>query len=324
MVPSKIRCLLRNVDMKLKIAFQLGLVVAITAAIILGCATQVTSQSISNTADPPPAKTPIVERQAAQGKTLSPSPRSTFPPEDPSPAATFPPAESTVLVDPVWEMLSKVNLDRALTDLKLLTGEEPICIDNECYTIENRKTGSEGLRWAKKYAYQELAGLGYDVVLQDWSTSEYSDQNIIARKAGTVLPEHEIYFVAHLDGVDTALLERYPAADDNAGGVADILEVARILKDYPFSRTIVLLISTGEEQGTLGVQSYLGQLSPSQLSAIQYVVNIDMIGYDANQDHVMELWHGDHPPSIDFVHTISETIQAYELDLVPRFVVGCG
>ena len=297
---------------------RLCLIAVIYIIFDLGCATQATSQSISNTFDPPPAKTPIVERQAAQGKTLSPSPRLTFPPEDPSPTATFLPTVSTVLIDPVWEMLSKVDLDRALTDLELLTGEEPICIDSECYTIRNRTNGSEGLSWAKKYVYSELVGQGYVVELHNWSNSGYSDQNIITRKLGTLHPDEEIYFVAHLDGVYS------PAADDNASGVVDILEMARILKDYSFSRTVLLFISTGEELGTLGVQSYLNQLSPSELSAIQYVVNLDMIGYDTNQDHKMELWYGDHTPSLDLVKRMSDIINAYQLDLDPRIVVGCG
>jgi hypothetical protein len=257
-----------------------------------------------------PTITPRIEPKATKEIILSHSPSATY--------------SSTDSTDLVWEMLGKVSKDRALNDLKRLTGEEPICIENECYIIHNRYTGSEGLSWAKNYVYQELVGLGYEVNFQDWSSSGYTDQNIIARKSGALYPEEEIYFVAHLDGEKKLWLNRFPAADDNASGVVDILELARVLKDYSLSRTVMLLISTGEEQDALGVQSFLDQLSSSELRSIQYVVNTDMIGYDANQDHVMELWHGDHPPSIDLVHTISETIQTYQLDLSPRFIVGCG
>jgi Zn-dependent M28 family amino/carboxypeptidase len=102
------------------------------------------------------------------------------------------------------------------------------------------------------------------------------------------------------------------------------LELARILSSHTFSRTVVLLFTTGEEQGRLGALSYLNQLSPPELGSIKYAVDVDMVGYDGNRDGVMELWHGGHAPSMAVTEMMSETIRAYQLDLVPEFVVGCG
>lgn len=249
------------------------------------------------------------------------APLGTIPPAiaipDPSPAV-IPPD------DIVLEMLGKVNINRALDDLKELTGEVPICNDTGCYTITNRLTGSEGLIWAKEYVYTELARLSYSMELRNWSRSGYTDQNIIARKPGVFHPDEEIYLVAHLDGVKQSSSGQFPAADDNGSGVVDILELARAIHTYSFYRTLVLFISTGEEQGTLGVQSYLSQLAPGELNSIKYVVNIDMVGYDANHDGVSELWHGGHSPSFDLVNWMYEIIQTYQLNLAPSFVVGCG
>ena len=233
----------------------------------------------------------------------------------------------TTVISPtevVWEMLGQVNRDRVLNDLRRLTGEEPICAGIGCYTITNRLTGSEGLHWAKDYIYEELVGLGYSVESWDWSRSGRADQNLIARKLGVFSPAEEVYLVAHVDGAKTDVEERFPAADDDASGVVDNLEVARILGSFSFSRTVVLLFSTGEEQGMLGVQSYVDQLSPQELGSIKYVIDIDMVGYDANRDGVMELWHAGHSPSLALTQMMSETIRAYQLDLAPRFVVGCG
>jgi len=224
----------------------------------------------------------------------------------------------------VWEMLDQLNKEEALIDLRRFSGDEPICIDSECYTIKNRLTGSEGLQWAKDYIYKELASLGYYVEFQDWSKSGYADQNIIAKKWGTLFPNEEVYFVAHIDGAKTVWRNRFPAADDNASGVADILEVARILSNYSFGRTLVFFFSTGEEQGTLGVKSYLNGLSQEGLSSIKYVINIDMVGYDEDHNGAMELWHGDHSPSLVLTQLISEIIVAYHLNLSPSLVVGCG
>jgi len=247
--------------------------------------------------------------------TLSQSEENTL---QPSPVPTIQPMEI------VQEMLKQVNEERILRDIRQLTGEEPICVDKKCYTIKNRYTGSEGLRWAKAYLYKELASLGYSVEYQDWSHSGYVDQNLIARKIGVLHPNEEIYFVAHIDGEKKFWANRFPAADDNASGIVDLLEVARILNNYSFDRTLVFFFSTGEEEGTLGVKSYLQGISQEDLSAVKHVINVDMVGYDDDRDGVMELWHGDDPPSFALTQTMNEIILVYQLDLSPEFVVGCG
>jgi acetylornithine deacetylase/succinyl-diaminopimelate desuccinylase-like protein len=240
-----------------------------------------------------------------------------------------PPAQQghTPVISPTeitWEMLAEIDPDRALDDVRRLTGEEPICADSGCYTITNRFTGSEGLRWATDYISKELVGLGYSVTPQQWSRSGYTDRNLVAKKTGVLSPTEEIYFVAHVDGVRRNASERFPAADDNGSGSVDNLELARILSSHSFSRTVVLLFTTGEEQGRLGALSYLDQLSQAELSSIKYAVNVDMVGYDGNGDGVMELWHGGHAPSMALTELMSDTIRAYELALTPKFVVGCG
>jgi Zn-dependent M28 family amino/carboxypeptidase len=229
----------------------------------------------------------------------------------------------TPSIDVGLAMLGQVNRDRALTDLRKLTGEEAVCEEGGCYTITNRQTGSEGLQWAKKYVIGELTKAGYSVQLEAWSHGGYSDQNLIARKPGAVRPEEEVYFVAHLDGVKNLWGERYPAADDDASGVVDLLELARTMGSQSFNRTAVLFFSTGEEQDSLGVKSHLSQLSPEGLRAIKDVVDIDMIGYDADQDGVMQLFHGDQPTAKALTTAMKATILEYGIDLTPMVLKGC-
>lgn len=236
------------------------------------------------------------------------------------------PSIQAVIISPTdatRQMLGRVNRNRAENDLRRLAGEEPICTSSGCYTAANRQTGSEGLRWAMDYIYEDLVRLGYSVELRGWSRSGWSDRNLIARKVGVSAPTEEIYLVAHVDGVQMGAEERFPAADDNASGAADLLEVARVLSSYSFSRTLVLLFSTGEEHGALGVRSYLDQLSSEELSSIQVAVDVDMVGYDSDRDGVMQLWPGDHRPSLALTQMMSETINTYQLDLAPRIHPGC-
>ena len=242
---------------------------------------------------------------------------------------TFSPRQSiqTLVISPqdaIREMLGQVSKERIVNDLRRLSGEEPICTSAGCYTAANRQTGSEGLRWAMDYIYENLVSLGYSVEFRDWSRNGWSDRNLIARKVGVAAPTEEIYLVAHVDGDKSDGEERFPAADDDASGAVDLLEVARVASTYSFSRTLVLLFSTGEEHGALGAKSYLDQISAEELSRIGGAVSIDMVGYDANRDGVMELWSGDHPPSLAVTQMMSETIRAYQLALAPEFITGCN
>lgn len=146
-------------------------------------------------------------------------------------------AAAAIVRDPsVGELLQQVNRDRALNDLRQLSGETPMCVGAECTTISNRFTGSVGLGWAMDYLRDNLVSMGYSTEFRDWSASGYSDQDLIARKEGTVTPAEEIYIVAHVDGIRSTG-GRGPAADDNGSGTVDLLELARIIEDCQFERT---------------------------------------------------------------------------------------
>jgi len=232
------------------------------------------------------------------------------------------PLTSISTSETIWDMLAEVDQERAEEDLRRLTGAEPLCISTGCYTISHRLTGSDELSWAMDYLYENLDSMGYTVEFHDWSLSGYSDRNLIARKTGVLTPTEEIYLVAHVDGVKRSE-QPYPAADDNASSVVNGLELARVFSNYQFNRTIVLFFSTGEEQGVRGTRAYLDDLSPDELAAIKYVINRDVTGYDANEDSVMELGHGDHPPSVALAQIISATIDAYQLELDPHVIPSC-
>ena len=63
--------------------------------------------------------------------------------------------------------------------------------------------------------------------------------------------------------IDTIFYDLYTStnrsegANDNASGVAAIMEVARILKDVPTEYSIKFIHFTGEEQGLLGSKNYV-------------------------------------------------------------------
>ena len=76
----------------------------------------------------------------------------------------------------------------------------------------------------------------------------------------------------------------HPGADDNASGVAVLLELARALaaSDKP-SRNVVFIAFAGEEAGLAGSRHFAAAPSPFPLDGVIGVVNIDTVGRLADQ-----------------------------------------
>ena len=70
----------------------------------------------------------------------------------------------------------------------------------------------------------------------------------------------------------------HPGADDNASGVAVLLELARAMKDEKPKRTVVFLSVTGEEAGRLGSKRWIAGPSPFPAARTLAAVNLDTVG----------------------------------------------
>ena len=71
----------------------------------------------------------------------------------------------------------------------------------------------------------------------------------------------------------------HPGADDNASGVAVLLELARVLgRGYKPERSIVFVAFSAEEAGRLGSQAYLRQMSQYPAAQAIGMLNLDSVG----------------------------------------------
>jgi len=74
----------------------------------------------------------------------------------------------------------------------------------------------------------------------------------------------------------------HPGADDNASGVAVLLELARTLADSHPERSIIFAAFTGEEEGLLGSREYVrrakGPDDPWPLGGVMADLNLDTVG----------------------------------------------
>jgi len=70
----------------------------------------------------------------------------------------------------------------------------------------------------------------------------------------------------------------HPGADDNASGVAVMLELARVLARQPQPRSVVFVAFSGEETGWLGSRHYVRNAGPFPPGKTIAMLNLDTVG----------------------------------------------
>jgi aminopeptidase YwaD len=137
-----------------------------------------------------------------------------------------------------------------------------------------RPAGEPGAeRFAQEFVATELRKLGYRVVFQRVDLPNgRSTRNVVGLSSG----RPKVVIVAHLDGVRGS-----PAANDNASGVAVLVELAASLRFQPG----MLVAATGaEERVVTGSRVHLGSLrllrgiSPQAMRGVRLAVSLDMVG----------------------------------------------
>jgi hypothetical protein len=114
--------------------------------------------------------------------------------------------------------------------------------------------------------------------------TRYNLKNIICNQYhGSTIPsnDHYILISAHYDSRMQNINQanaRAPGADDNASGVAAVLELARILSKLDLENNIQFILFSGEEQGQWGSTAYIKYLE-SNNTGLDLIINLDMIGY---------------------------------------------
>lgn len=127
---------------------------------------------------------------------------------------------------------------------------------------------------------------------------------------------------AHYDhlGIDTTLVgdQCYNGADDNASGVAAVLQLARAIKKSKVrpERTIVFAFWDGEEKGFLGSRFFVKR-TPF-LSNISAYMNFDMVGRGAEENpcNLSYIYSAGNPAFGEWLQT---DVENYKLDLMPFY-----
>lgn len=153
------------------------------------------------------------------------------------------------------ELVACVEQERYLADLEFIAAP--------------REPGSDHWQAVQDLCVERFTAAGFEVDLHSYA----SGVNVIGRKLGTELPDEQIILAAHYDHIPGC-----KGADDNASGVAGVLEAARVLGQRDYPRTLLVACWDEEEDGLIGAEAYAA-LANQVGDQILFNYNFEMIGY---------------------------------------------
>jgi Zn-dependent M28 family amino/carboxypeptidase len=104
--------------------------------------------------------------------------------------------------------------------------------------------------------------------------------DVLGIQKGTTDPDRVIVIAGHIDSRVNDVMDAVtdaPGANDDASGVAAVLEAARVLSKHRFAATIVYAVLSGEEQGLYGGQ-LLAETAKAKGWMVEADLNNDIIG----------------------------------------------
>lgn len=225
----------------------------------------------------PSAPGPNAGSSPMESRTTGPanaSPTTGSPTASPSPTAT--PRPTATPKPPA------MNARAALRDIVHLADD-----------IGPREATSDNFVEAAKFVQTRFERLGYDVHRErvrvpsgnSWGTPvpRGTSLNVIAEPAGFDAKEPHVVVGAHLDTVPVA-----PGAEDNASGIAVMLQLAAMVSQQPAALPVQFIAFGAEEpRGSgdalhhFGSRKFVADLSRSERRAIRAMVSLDRVGVRA-------------------------------------------
>ena len=214
-------------------------------------------------------------------------------------------AKITIAGEPVPE-----TIDTDLPKRKALATLEPVFSAERMMQTVNylaspelsgRQPGTEGINKAAEYIVEKFKSAGLQPGADDSSYFQVWDEvvdangkkasvkNIIGIIPGTNsdLKDESVIVCAHYDHLGLGWPEAnkgnkgkiHPGADDNASGVAVMLELAELLgKTLKPQRTVIFVAFTCEESGLLGSKYYVKNMKRFPANKVIGFINFDTVG----------------------------------------------
>lgn len=197
---------------------------------------------------------------------------------------------------PVAPASVETGPSQLLEDVRILSADD----------MQGRDTGSAGGERARAYIVSRLEAIGVQAPpfgrLQPFEApgrtregvKTFNGVNIVGLIPGTRVADRYIVVTAHYDHVGVNDGQIFHGADDNASGVATMLELAARLKAQPPEHSVLIVALDGEERGLLGAREFV-KAPPVPLASISLNLNFDMTARAETDGHLWVTGTYQHP-----------------------------
>lgn len=297
----------------MKKSFPLWVPVLILAILLLGGGLFFATNNHIPQPQPTPTEAPLIVVLPTEVPTETPIP-------------TVPPTPTPVVRSAVDYFLEHTSQQSYEEWIRRFSGEEPVTVDGSEVSIKSRYSyamfgGKENakayeylIRTLKQYVPEEM--ITSEPYTYSDSMSSYTWYNVVVTFPGTVSPDEQILYTAHYDScVSTSgrdPMELAPGADDNATGLAALLEAMPTFAATSFDRTLKVVFFSGEENFQEGSKAYA---VAHQHDNIVGVLNMDMFGNDADNDRCFEIHVGTIQASDGIGRAVAQAVADYDLNL---------
>ncbi|MDZ7333640.1 MAG: M28 family peptidase [candidate division KSB1 bacterium] len=130
----------------------------------------------------------------------------------------------------------------------------------------------------REYIQQQMSHYNNNLSTHDYLVTHTLIQNLIAEQTGHQYPDEIIVIGAHYDTVKDS-----PGADDNASGVAGMLELIRLMKFYENQRTLRFIAFNLEEPPFFGTEEMGSHRYANHCKALNEnivaMISLEMLGF---------------------------------------------
>ena len=196
----------------------------------------------------------------------------------------------------------------------------------ELQAFETRDFHTEEAAASALHIQQWMEDLGLETQLQEFVADGMTVVNVIGTLNPSCVTSDLLLIGAHYDSrnryvtsTTEAENESAPGADDNASGVAAMLEIAYVLAGCERFEAATRFVAFGaEERGFVNKSGLAGSSAFAQAEAndgIGYGATfvMDMIGFQAESENRMTLVTNDE--SSDIAQSVTDAVAAYDIDI---------
>ena len=197
----------------------------------------------------------------------------------------------------VYETVEAVSAERVEADIRQLAEF------GTRHTLSETESDTRGIGAARRWIFEEFERISAacggcleviyvsDTISGETRIPEPTDVvSVLAVQRGTTDPGRYVMMSGDIDSRVTDPLNgtsNSPGANDNASGMAGVIEAARVLSQRDFAGSIIYAGLSGEEQGLFGGQIVAAH-ALEQGWRIKAVINNDMIGNISGIDGVID------------------------------------